>query len=361
MSSLAPEWMERPLREPEQSTPSGALMSSSQVVECFAELDAHRQAKPTATSTPTSTPTSAPFRRRIAGPSSLAPASGARKFGTAPLSQKLVGGLPINKPKTKSGPLNPEFARMQREINKETRNIARVQRQQTSRGSNTKHRERKRDEEWAVLRIRQVRRALTFFSRSDTYGTAENQILDNSMMVQAMRLCNLAAYQATDEAMSNKLDTGSAFSWAIPLVMEAWCRANGGDWVVESRRAAEVLSWAHMEDVYKQHMGDTTCMQEHHADAIKAEKHKAGVTRTVCSHSLGNHQQKLAKNRCLHELLVKAGDQGLHGDIVRMYPPTIIRELKPAMPSALAGAKQHAIANHSGFATAAVTAAPSFT
>lgn len=273
---------------------------------------------------------------------------------SAPLSQKLVGGIPIGKQKTAGkGPsaVNPKVAKMQRELNRDARSLARVEKMQTPQNSTTKHRDRERDSNWAVLRIRQARIVLRLYLRSAGGGFANNEILSESAITMALDLCNLAAYQAAQLAGSHRLPTASAAFWAIVLAQETWCRCmNGGCWEVASTTARNRLSFEALEEVYERHKGDKHCVNEHYEDTERAFKNRRGTVRTICSHNFGSQKQRLSKIQCLDTLLRRSGDQGLHVHICEMRPPLVVRLPKPVL-GVLGAARQRALADHRGHVT----------
>ena len=269
----------------------------------------------------------------------------------APLSEKLVGGVPIAKQKAAnkgSSTINPKVAKMQREFNRDARSLARIEKMQNPQTSTAKHRDRERDSNWAVLRIRQTRIVLRLYLRCavGVFGDG-TEILDQSAITMALNLCNLAAYQAAKVPGSHRLPTASAAFWAIVLAQEAWCRCmNGGRWEVDSSAGRNRLSFEALETVYERHKGDKHCVKEHYEDAERAFKNRRGTVRTICSHNFGTHKQRLSKIQCLDTLLRRAGDQGLHVHICEMRPPLVVRLPKPVF-TVQAAARQRALADHS--------------
>ena len=78
---------------------------------------------------------------------------------------------------------------------------------------------------------------------------------------------------------------------------------------------------------------------------------RSGVTRRICSHSLGNKKEKLAKIECLDALLKRDGDRGLHPHILKMWQPLVVRLPKPVTLGVQGAARQIALASHSAHGT----------
>ena len=254
---------------------------------------------------------------------------------SAPLSRKIVGGVPITKQRVqhKSKYVHDKIKALQRERS----NYARTDRKVHPDGTfSLKHRDKDRDSRWAQLRVLQVRRWVGLFIKGNedeynNFGFIDEHEAD---MVDAM--CIRAAYEAVDTPNSRTLETACAALWACALVQEVWAREHKG-WVVEDENARDKMSFKHMESVCISVEGCKTVLPERHSDdSVELNKSKSqrekGVVRKFSSHAFGTYSQILAKLDCLDSLL-KASDRfegkGLHGDIARAKPPALIRAPKP--------------------------------
>lgn len=258
----------------------------------------------------------------------------------APLSKKLVGGVPITK--TRAPPKSKHVVESLRQIRKEQRDSTRLDRQlHPDENCSLKHRDKDRNDRWARLRVLQVRRWTSLFIKGneDEYGNFGFINEQEAEKVDAM--CIRAAYQAAATPNSRTLETGCPALWACALVQEVWAREHHG-WVVECEVARDNMSFSSMENICISVEGWETTLPEVHTDeSVEARKTKKqredGVSRKFSSHSFGTPEQILAKLDCLDSLL-KASDRfegkGLHGDIARAVPPALIRKPKPAAAQA---------------------------
>jgi hypothetical protein len=285
-----------------------------------------------------------PKERRVVGGG-----GGGGGAASAPLAQRSVGGVLITKSKPSGKAAIADLPRLQREVRREAVLIARAERQHAAvHTAIAKHRDRDRDESWAKLRIRQTRIVVQLFAcESDGAPCGPNELINESASTLTLHLCRRAAFQATREPNSRRLPTASAAFWAIVLVQEAWCRCMNGDkWEVATKERRERLSFGALEEVYDQSKGDRHLSIEHHQDEAMAHKMRAGVPRRICSHSLGNKKDKLAKIQCLDALLKRSGDRGLHPHIVKLWQPLVVRLPKPAALGVQGAARQFAVTHH---------------
>jgi len=274
---------------------------------------------------------------------------------SAPLAQRRVGGVPITKTRPNDRAAIADIVRLHREVKRESLSIARAERQHSAaHGLVSKHRDKDRDTSWAKLRIRQTRIVAQLFRQQGYNGghAPAHELIDESAYGLVMHLCNLAAFQAARELGSRRLQTASAAFWAIVLVQEAWCRSMNGDkWEVPTKERREALCFDALETVYDLSKGDKHVSIEHHEDETKAYRARSGVTRRICSHSLGNKKEKLAKIECLDALLKRDGDRGLHPHILKMWQPLVVRLPKPVTLGVQGAARQIALASHSAHGT----------
>lgn len=257
----------------------------------------------------------------------------------APLSKRLVGGVPITK--TRAPPKSKHIVESLRQIRKEQRDSTRLDRQlHPDENCSLKHRDKDRNERWARLRVLQVRRWTSLFIRGDEDEYANFGFIDELEAEKVDALCTRAAYQAAATPNSRTLETGCPALWACALVQEVWARDHHG-WVVECELARDNMSFSSMENTCIKVEGWKTTLPEVHTDeSVESRKTKKqredGVPRRFSSHSFGTPDQILAKLDCLDSLL-KASDRfgkGLHGDIARAVPPALMRKPKPAAAQA---------------------------
>lgn len=289
---------------------------------------------------------SAKPKRRIALPKHMMPSPVAVRphavpaVTFAPLSKRLVGGVPITK--TRAPPKSKHIVESLRQIRKEQRDSTRLDRQlHPDENCSLKHRDKDRNERWARLRVLQVRRWTSLFIKGNEDEYANFGFIDEMEAEKVDAMCIRAAYQAAATPNSRTLETGCPALWACALVQEVWARDHHG-WVVECDLARDNMSFSSMENTCIKVEGWETTLPEVHTDesaeARKTKKQREdGVPRKFSSHSFGTPDQILAKLDCLDSLL-KASDRfegkGLHGDIARAVPPALMRKPKPAAAQA---------------------------
>lgn len=260
------------------------------------------------------------FRRAIGKPRSAS----AAKSLPPPRSTLFVGGCEIDKKKNRRRP-DPLSAES-KAVNARAREAASLNRNLRAE-TNGKHLNNERNGKWAYDRWHRMRHVIVLLTTSSQ--ECSHELLSDEMRDKAMHLCDLAAFQASQQDNSCKLETGSANFWGVALALEAH-RRSMGNWVVGTPDAKDRMSWETLEVVMEENHGVVFPMRETHwneeMEARKTPKQVAsGVKRSIGSHSFGSKQNRIKKLKCLDMLLKNAGDQGLHPDILAMRDPQVMR------------------------------------
>ena len=260
--------------------------------------------------------------RRVVG-SAAHPEAAATVTAAAPLGQRLVGGIPNEEPAERQECRQLERVQMQRELTKQQRSLARVEKQQHAAGHQRQApRPRPRPELGrAAHPPGKGRPQPVQVQRGRAQAGRGAQRRGHRVRGRSLQPGGVPGGERDQQRQA---PIASAALWAIVLAQEAWRRTMaGGRWEVNSVEGKHNLSFEAFEKIYHMHKGDRKRQHEYHADDAKAFKHRYGVTRTICSHSFGSRRDKLQKIRCLDMLLKRANDQGLHAHIREMLPPLV--------------------------------------